>query len=218
MADRTDGSPTSVAAVPEIARLPQSPSTSALPSPPVVGDVVYVFAFDVAYDMTRSPVLELLGQPVEQYVVDPSKRNPRHMTFYRPRMVRLAPVEKQCSLGRLRLERSIKLLPVGAISITIRVPFAVKSLDDLVPFHDLRFDEGANGDARLADDVRQLAEQVKAELRSHYIRPLERIGFEEAYTVFCIASGLTIPGEKSCSAEQWLRANRRSVASLLTEE
>src|SRR5688500_19882778 len=80
MADRTDGSPTSVAAVPEIARLPQSPSTSALPSPPVVGDVGYVFAFDVAYDMTRSPVLELLGQPVEQYVVDPSKRRSEEHT------------------------------------------------------------------------------------------------------------------------------------------
>jgi hypothetical protein len=36
--------------------------------------------------------------------------------------------------------------------------------------------------------------------------------------VFCIASGLAIPGEKSCSAEQWLKANRRSVASLLAEE
>ena len=44
-----------------------------------VGEVVYMFAFDVAYEMTRQPVRELLGQPVAQYVVDSSKRNPRRI-------------------------------------------------------------------------------------------------------------------------------------------
>ena len=39
------------------------------------GEVVYIYAFDVAYDMTRRPVPELLGQPVAQFVVDASKRS-----------------------------------------------------------------------------------------------------------------------------------------------
>ena len=30
-----------------------------------VGEVVYLYAFDVAYEMTREPVRELLGQPVQ---------------------------------------------------------------------------------------------------------------------------------------------------------
>ena len=34
------------------------------------GEVVYIYAFDVAYDMTRQPIRELLGQPVAQFVVD----------------------------------------------------------------------------------------------------------------------------------------------------
>src|SRR5687767_15928684 len=54
-----------------------------------VGEVVYMYAFDVAYEMTRHPVRELLGQPVAEYVFDASKRNPRHLFFYRPQMVRL---------------------------------------------------------------------------------------------------------------------------------
>ena len=40
------------------------------------GDVVYLYAFDVAYEMARQPVREILGQPVAQFSVDASKRNP----------------------------------------------------------------------------------------------------------------------------------------------
>src|SRR5207247_3377847 len=100
-----------------------------------VGEVVYIYAFDVAYEMTRQPVKELLGQPVAQFVVDASKRSPRQLFFYRPQMVRLPPLERIGPQGPARMERAIKLLPVGAISITVRVPFSVSQLDDLVAFH-----------------------------------------------------------------------------------
>jgi hypothetical protein len=80
------------------------------------GEVVYIYAFDVAYEMTRQPVRELLGQPVAQFVVDTSKRSPRQLFFYRPQMVRLPPLERIGPHGPVRVERVIKLLPVGAIS------------------------------------------------------------------------------------------------------
>src|SRR5580765_4187382 len=96
------------------------------------GEAVYIYAFDVAYEMTRQPVRELLGQPVAQFVVDASKRSPKHLFFYRPQMVRLPPLERIGPGGPLRVERVVKLLPVGAISITIRVPFEVSRVEDLV--------------------------------------------------------------------------------------
>jgi hypothetical protein len=86
------------------------------------GEVVYTYAFDVAYEMIRTPVKELLGQPVAQFVVDASKRSPRQLFFYRPQMVRLPNVERVGPKGPVTVERVIKLLPVGAISITVRVP------------------------------------------------------------------------------------------------
>jgi len=61
-------------------------------------------------------------------------------------------------------------------------------------------------------------EEVRQELRPYLIRPIEKLGDEEAYTVFCINGPLTAGDEGVVAAEQWLRANRRDVAALLTEE
>src|SRR3954453_3025591 len=113
------------------------------------GKVVFIYAFDVAYEMVRRPVRELLGQPVAQFVVDASKRSPRHLFFYRPQMVRLPPLERIGPHGPVRVERVVKLLPVGAISITVRVPFEVRQVEDLVVYHDLQFSNGS-----LQDEVR----------------------------------------------------------------
>src|SRR5438477_227180 len=136
------------------------------------GEVVYIYAFDVAYEMVRRPVRELLGQPVAQFVVDTSKRSPRQLFFYRPQMVRLPPLERIGPHGAVRIERVIKLLPVGAISITVRVPFEVAQLEDLVVYHDLQFSNGS-----LQEEVRRLAEDVRSELSAYLsgqLRDLER--------------------------------------------
>lgn len=177
------------------------------------GTVVYIYAFDVAYDTARKPIRELLGQPVAQFSVDASKRSPRQLFFYRPQMVRLPPMERIGPIGPIRVDRAIKLLPVGAISITVRVPFAVTHFEELVAFHDLQFSNGS-----LHDEVRRLAQDVVAELGGHLIRPQPQLPEEEAYTVFCIAAPVLNPEGAPMNAEQWFQAHRRQVAALLTQE
>ena len=178
-----------------------------------VGRVVYMYAFDVAYEMSRNPVRELLGQPVAQFSVDASKRSPRHLFFFRPQMVRLPPMERFGPHGRIQVERAVKILPVGAISITVSVPFVVDSIEDLVVYHDLEFNNGA-----LSQEVRQLAEQVRHELADHWIQPVQDLADEEAYTVFCLEAPLVAADSSPISAEDWLCDHRREVASLLTQE
>jgi len=186
-------------------------------SPPEVsrctGEVVYIYPFDVAYDTTRQPVREVLGQPVAQFSVDASKRSPKQSFFYKPQMVRLPPMERIGPYGPVRAERAIKLLPVGAISIAVRVPFAVKHVEDLVVFHDLQFSNGS-----LHDEVRRLAEDVVAELKTFFVRPHPQLLEEEAYTVFCIAPPLLTADGSRVNAESWFQSHRRQVAALLTQE
>jgi hypothetical protein len=201
---------------------------AAAPARGYEGEVVFMYAFDVAYEMERKPVTQLLGQPVAELAVGASKRSPRQFLFYRPQTVRLPPVERIGPFGLMRMERIVKIFSVGAISITIRVPFRVNRIEDLVTFHDLQFPDGSH----LYDEVRRLAEEVRRELKSFYIRPHEQLRDEEAYTVFCIHSPFTAirgvadepgpdgdaPASASLGAEEWLLANRRTIAALLTEE
>jgi hypothetical protein len=192
------------------------PAEKKVPLPKITqytGEVVYIYAFDMAYETKRQPVRELLGQPVAQFVVDSSKRSPRHLFFYRPQMVRLPPLERIGPHGPMRMERVIKILPVGAISITVRVPFAVKQVEDLVVYHDLQFSNGS-----LHEEVRRLAEEVRRELEPYFIRPVANLAEEEAYTVFCMESPLVAEDGSPLRTENWLRANRREIASLLTQE
>jgi hypothetical protein len=177
------------------------------------GEVVYIYAFDVAYDTARKPIGELLGQPVAQFAVDASKRSPRQSFFYKPQMVRLPPLQRTGPLGTVSIERIIKLLPVGAISITVRVPFVCEQFEDLVAFHDLQWQECA-----LYEDVRKLAQQITTELRGHLVRPHLQLPEEEAYTVFCIASPVRNANGDPINAEQWFQAHRRQIAALLTQE
>jgi hypothetical protein len=177
------------------------------------GEVVYLYAFDVAYALSRAPIRELLGQPVAQFSMDPSKRSPRQLFFYKPQMVRLPPQERLGPLGPVQVQRAVKILPVGALSITVRVPFSVEHLEDLVVFHDLKFRDGD-----LHDEVQRLAQEVVAELKGHLLRPVPQILEEEAYTVFCIAAPLLGSDGAAVQAEDWFHAHRRKIAALLTQE
>ena len=173
------------------------------------GEVVYLYAFDVGYELRRGPVGRLLGQPVAEFQVDASKRSPRQLFFYKPQMVRLPPAERIGPRGAVTVSRAVKLLSVGAISITVRVPFTgVAHVGELTPFHDLRFNDGSY----LYDEVRELAEDVRRELAPHVVRPVDRLVDEEAYTVFCLHAPLPVP------ADDWFAHHRRAVAALLTEE
>ncbi|HOW66482.1 MAG TPA: hypothetical protein P5186_25905 [Candidatus Paceibacterota bacterium] len=177
------------------------------------GEVVYVYAFDVAYEIKRLPVRELMGQPLAQFSVDASKRAPRQLFFYRPQMVRLPPLERIGPHGPVRVQRVVKLLPVGAVSITVRVPFRVERIEDLVVYHDLQFTNGA-----LYEEVRQLADEVRLELAPYCVRPKTQLVDEEAYTVFCIESPLIAMDGRQLGSESWHQAYRREIAALLTQE
>ena len=179
-----------------------------------VGEVVYIYAFDIAYDFERKPLRELLGQPVAQFSMDSSKRSPKHLFFYRPQMVRLTPLERIGPHGPVCVQRVVKILPVGAVSITVHVPFAVDRVEDLVEYHDLEFSNGV-----LQDEVRQLAEDIRRELAPYLVKPVIDLSQEEAYTVFCMEPPTmgSLDGAPA-SAENWLLTNRREVAALLTQE
>jgi hypothetical protein len=128
-------------------------------------------------------------------------------------MVRLPPMERIGPNGPVRIERTLKLLPVGAVSITVSVPFQVASIEELVAYHDLEFSNGV-----LSQEVRQLVEEACHELAPLLVKPVTQLAEDEAYTVFCIDAPLIAEDGHPLSAEDWLQQHRRQVAALLTQE
>ena len=149
------------------------------------GEVVYLYAFDVAYDMKRQPLERLLGQAPAPFRIDTDRRSPRRLSFHQPQTFHLPRIEGVGPHGPVQLDRTVKLLPVGAISITVRVPFDVAGIEELVVYHDLQLAGGS-----LAQEVRELAEEARRELAPFCIRPVPQLTDEEAYTVFCIEAPL----------------------------
>jgi hypothetical protein len=199
--------------------LPASPQPISASNEPFVrgtrytGFVVYMYAYDVAYEMSREPVRQLLGRPVEPFQVGLDKRSPRGRSVFKPAMVRLPPLTRKGPLGSIELERVVKLWPVGAISISVRVPFAVDQLGELVNYHDLQVDEWS-----LNEEMRALAEDVRQDLQPYCIRPVTHVEDEEAYTVFCLEGPLTNDQGLPLNAEEWFVKHRRDVAAVLTQE
>ena len=177
------------------------------------GEVVYIYAFDIAYDMKRQPVSELLGQPLQNYSIGPSKRSPKQLFFYSPQMAKLPSQERQIEDRMVQIQRSIKVFNVGAISIQIRVPFQVQKIEDLVSYHDLKFSQGS-----IEDEIKQLAEKAKRELEPYCIKPVSHLSQMENYTVFCLYDLPHSDDQASIRAEDWLKTNRYHVAGLLAEE
>jgi hypothetical protein len=175
--------------------------------PTYSGEIAYIYAFDIAYEL-RCKVATLLGQTVIETTLDPSKRTPRQSFLYRSQMVHLPDVQVDVDREGMRVpaKRTVRLLPTGAVSITFRVPFTHKTLEDLVPYHFPSF-----GVIDLQEQARVLARQITAELGDACVRPNLDLPAEEAYTVFCIQN----PPD---NAQDWLRGNRRGVAALLTQE
>ena len=177
------------------------------------GEVVYVYAFDIAYDMRRERVRELLGQTAQEFALGPSKRSPKQWFFYRPDVVYLPVVEKETSWGLVQVSQAIKVFNIGAVSIQVRVPFEVDGLEQLVPYHTLAF-----GGTSLEAAVRALAEEARRQLESFCIRPVSQLAEGEDYTVFCIYEMPSVRDGGESKAEDWFAAHRRQIGALLAQE
>jgi hypothetical protein len=175
------------------------------------GEVVYFYAVDIAYDMQRTGLERLLGVTLESYQIHARKRGPRGQSFYRPLMARLPDLQRSVGGVDITMQAAVKVLPVGALSVMVRMPFAVASLKELGQWHDPVFDGGRT----LEQWVLETVEKARSELAPYAVRPHEKLPEGESYTVFCLDTNSPGIGD---SAATWLETHRSGVGALLTRE
>lgn len=170
------------------------------------GEVVYLYAFDVANEIAMSRVQEILSEKPFPFEIRMDRTLPKDMPLYKPLAIEphLLPAKlRGCAVSFL-----IRVYDVGVVTVMMRLDVAPALIADLMPYHNPRLDDGETLDAVAI----KLCAQVCDGLRDLMIGQSEEPPPPEAYTVFCLTDldGLY-------DANLWLAGQRREVAGLLTE-
>jgi hypothetical protein len=171
----------------------------------IKGEVVYLYAFDVAQELVTSDIEQVLSEKPTPFEVRLDHTFPKDIPFYKPLAIR--PPSLTDRLFGETVHLLVRLYEVGVVSITMRVPFERDELEALVPFHNPVLENGSSLDAvargLCAEFCRQLDQLLVG--RSPPREP-------EAYTVFCITEMGAVR-----DVNRWLDENRRGAAGLLSE-
>jgi len=170
------------------------------------GEVVYLYAFDVANEIITPRVQEILSEKPFPFEIRMDRTLPKDMPLYKPLAIEPHPLP-----GRLRgapVRLLIRVYDVGVVTVMMRAAFEAGALGGLMPFHNPTLETGETLDAvalRLCSEVCNSLEGLMV-ARTQFPAP------PEAYTVFCLTdlAGMT-------DANRWLEGQRREVAGLLTE-
>lgn len=177
-------------------------SSIGLPVDRVRGEVVYLYAFDVANEVRLD---RLAGRPLARAASQVAPECPSPRVLPVPQSIALDLALPQWTLGGRPVKYEVRVYAVGVISVVARVTVEDGPLQRLRSFHDPVFDEGRTLDAV----AREASEIACRELGDALVRPGQSAE-PEAYAVFCLTD---LGGDRD--ANQWLIARRRDVAGLL---
>jgi hypothetical protein len=170
------------------------------------GEVVYLYAFDVANEISTPRVQEILSEKPFPFEIRMDRTLPKDMPLYKPLAIEPHPLTARLWGQPVRL--LIRVYDVGVVTVMMRAAFEARTLTDLLPYHNPKLEDGNTLDAVAA----KLCAQVCTSLQHLIVGRTESPAPPEAYTVFCLTQ---ISGTRDVNI--WLEEHRREVAGLLTE-
>jgi len=170
------------------------------------GEVVYLYAFDVANEILAPPMGDILSEKPFPFEIRMDRTLPKDMPLYKPLAVEPRPLTALLQGSPVRL--LVRIYDVGAVTVMLRVQFEVNELGDLMGFHNPKLENGES----LDEVATRLCAEVCESLQGSIVGRTESPEPPEAYTVFC----LTETGGVN-DVNSWLTEQRRAVAGLLTE-
>jgi hypothetical protein len=168
------------------------------------GEVVYLYAFDVASEIVTERVGDILAAPPTKFELPTSPALPRDLRIYKPLTVESAPRKLAGHVGDCRAV--VRVYQIGVVSVVMRMAFEVGVPAELIGCHEPRLADGRS----LSNAARALCQEVCRNIQDAMIDPAP-LAEPEAYTVFCLTD-LAGPTD----AVAWVNAHRRELAELIT--
>ena len=170
------------------------------------GEVVYLYAFDVANEIITPRVREILSEKPFPFEIRQDRTLPKDVPLYRPLAIEPPPLKPLLYGSPVRL--LIRIYDVGVVTVMMRAAFETDDLQQLTRFHNPTLEDGATLDQIAVE----FCSKVCRNLRDAVIGRAECPPAPEAYTVFCFTDlGATQ------DANHWVAKRRRDIAGLLTE-
>jgi len=171
------------------------------------GEVVFLYAFDVANEIITPRVREILSEKPFPFEIRMDRTLPKDMPLYKPLAIEPRPLSARLQGSPVRL--LVRIYDVGVVTVMMRAGFEAGALAELLPFHNPKLENGESLDGV----ARRLCAEVCASLKDSMVGQADEPAPPEAYTVFC----LTTVGRDARDVNRWLTEQRRQVAGLLTE-
>jgi hypothetical protein len=172
----------------------------------MTGEVVYLYAFDVANEIITPRVQEILSEKPFPFEIRQDRTLPKDVPLYRPLAIVPPPLNSPLHGAQVRL--LVRIYNVGVVTIMMRAPFEAGDLGALMRFHNPKLEDGCTLD-KVATD---LCGKVCDSLGTSFVGRSAALPQPEAYTVFCLKEL-----DRAKDVNAWLTEHRREVAGLLTE-
>jgi len=104
------------------------------------GEVIYLYAFDVANEISTSRVREVLSEEPFPFEIRMDRTLPKDMPLYKPLAIEPPPLPARLLGSPVRL--LIRIYDVGVVTVMMRAAFEVSAPDDLMPFHNAQLENG----------------------------------------------------------------------------
>lgn len=193
------------------------------------GEIVYLYAFDVASEILISKVDAVLASKPVRYEIFTDHTIPKDAYLYKPLAIELAN-GYELESGE-KLTAFVHVYEIGVISVLLRVAVEFDSLKELHKFHSVKLKGKQSLDILASNICKDVCENLK-----EVIVKGSKILDPEAYTVFAVTdisnsrkrknSTPSTKLKKLTSNEKtnsksdvtkWIEDNRAEIAELLTE-
>lgn len=170
------------------------------------GEVVYLYAFDVADEIRTERISKILSKRALAFGIRWEHSFPKDIPYYRPLTIDLK--RTAWKIQSHLVQPVVRVYDVGVVSILVSVPFAVAGLRELAASHQPVLDTNRP----LPKAAHELCVEIVENLREFLVRGTDRVDTPEAYTVFCFRD---LGGDEPLA--EWIRKQRREITGLLEE-